>query len=247
MHQINIIKELKENFNIIAGPCAVENYEMLDNIAKNIFSLGVKFLRAGAYKPRTSPYDFQGLKKEGLKIIKEISKKYNLITVSEIVDTRHIDLFSEYIDVLQVGSRNMQNFELLKQVGKLRKPVILKRGMCSSINEFKLASEYIACEGNNNIIMCERGIRTFETATRNTLDISCIAILKNEIKFPVIADISHSLGRKDISLQIAKAIKALGADGIMIEVHNDPKNALSDNLQQMNLIEFKNFMGELFK
>ena len=141
----------------------------------------------------------------------------------------------------------MQNFELLKQIGKIKKPVILKRGMCCSINEFKLASEYISCEGNSNIIMCERGIRTFETATRNTLDISCIAILKNETNFPVIADISHSLGRKDISLQIAKAVKAMGSDGIMVEVHNDPKNALSDNLQQMDLHEFKSFMGELFK
>ena len=230
---------VKKEPQFIAGPCSVENAEMIDKLAQGLSSVGVKFLRGGAYKPRTSPYDFQGLGKEGIKMLAQAAKKYGMFTVSEIVDPRHLDYMVNSIDILQIGSRNMHNFELLKEVGKSGHSVILKRGMCATIEEFKFAAEYMACEGNRNIIMCERGIRTFETATRNTLDISCIAILKQETNLPVIADLSHSLGRKDILLNIAKAVVALGADGIMTEVHIDPKNALSDSLQQLNLEEFK--------
>ncbi len=233
---------LKKGFQIIAGPCSVENERIMDETAQELSKLGIKILRGGAYKPRTSPYDFQGLKKEGLKILSQTGKKYNMITVSEIVDTRHLETMADYVDILQVGSRNMQNFELLKEIGRSKLPVIIKRGMCSTIEEFKLAAEYVACEGNRNIIMCERGIRTFETATRNTLDISCAAILKKETQLPVIVDLSHSLGRKDIIIEIAKAVLALGTDGIMVEVHSQPQKALSDSIQQLNLKEFRNLL-----
>ena len=247
--KFNSIKEqfssLKDNFYIIAGPCSVESQEIMDKVAKELYLSGVKFLRGGAFKPRTSPYDFQGLGKQGIKILSETAKKYGMLTVSEIVDPRYLEYMIEFIDILQVGSRNMQNFELLKEIGKSGHPVILKRGMCATTEEFKFAAEYIACEGNRNITMCERGIRTFETATRNTLDISCMAILKKETQLPVIADLSHSLGRKDILPDIARAVMALGVDGIMVEVHSDPKNALSDNFQQLTIDEFKNFKQSL--
>jgi len=230
---------------IIAGPCAVENEEYLDKVASLLTQNNVKLLRGGAYKPRTSPYDFQGLGEEGMKIISKIGKKYNLITVSEIVDARDLDEMLKYIDVLQIGARNMQNFELLKEVGRLNIPVILKRGMSATIQEFILAAEYIAVQGNRNIMLCERGIRTFETKTRNTLDISSIPIIKQETSLPIIADISHSLGRKDIAVPIAKAAVAAGADGIMVEVHPQPELALSDSKQQLNPEEFKELMHSL--
>jgi 3-deoxy-7-phosphoheptulonate synthase/chorismate mutase len=233
---------LKKGLHIIAGPCSVENEQIMDTTAKRLSELGVEFLRGGAYKPRTSPYDFQGLKEEGLKILNYVGQKYNMLTVSEVVDTKYVETMVKYIDVLQIGSRNMHNFELLKEVGKSKHPVLLKRGMCATIEEFKLAAEYIACEGNTNIIMCERGIRTFETATRNTLDIACAVILKKETKLPVIIDLSHSLGRKDIITEITKAVIALGIDGIMIEVHCRPKDALSDSSQQLTLDEFEKLM-----
>lgn len=240
-------KSLKKGLHIIAGPCSVENELMMDTTAKKLSELGVKFLRGGAYKPRTSPYDFQGLKEEGLKILHDVAKKYGLIAVSEIVDTKHIDTMIKYVDVLQIGSRNMHNFELLKEVGRSKHSVLLKRGMCATVEEFKLAAEYIACEGNPNIIMCERGIRTFETTTRNTLDIACAAILKKETKLPVIVDLSHSLGRKDIIKEVAQAVIALGIDGLMIEVHCNPQIALSDSFQQLNLVEFEKLMGVINK
>ncbi len=241
--QFKCLKEGK--LQIIAGPCSIENEFILDKTAKRLAELGVKFLRGGTYKPRTSPYDFQGLGKEGLEILNEVGKKYNLITVSEVVDTRHVEMMTKYVDVLQIGSRNMHNFELLKEVGKSKHPILLKRGMCATIEEFKFAAEYIACEGNKDIIMCERGIRTFETATRNTLDISCVAILKRETKLPVAVDLSHSLGRKDIIAEIAKAVIALGADAIMVEVHCNPMKSLSDNCQQLNLYEFEKFIEHI--
>lgn len=227
-----------QNPIVIAGPCAVENFEYLDQVAKMLKDAGVKFIRAGAYKPRTSPYDFQGLKEEGLKILNEVSKKYKLYSVTEVVDTRDVYLVQKYADVLQIGARNMQNFELLKEVGRTNKPIILKRGMSASINELIYAAEYIALQGNRNIILCERGIRTFETKTRNTLDISSIPIVKNETNLPIIVDLSHSLGRKDIVNQIAKAVLAVSADGIMVEVHPKPELALSDSKQQLNFDEF---------
>ena len=235
-------KSLKKGLHIIAGPCSVENEHIMDVTAKKLSELGVEFLRGGAYKPRTSPYDFQGLKEEGLKILNYMGQKYNMLTVSEVVDTRHVENMSQYVNVLQIGSRNMHNFELLKEVGKSQCPVLLKRGMCATLEEFKFAAEYIACEGNTNIIMCERGIRTFETATRNTLDIAGAIILKKETKLPVVIDLSHSLGRKDIISDVTKAVIAFNVDGIMIEVHCQPSDALSDSLQQLTLDEFEKLM-----
>jgi 3-deoxy-7-phosphoheptulonate synthase / chorismate mutase len=223
---------------IIAGPCAIENIEYLESVAILLKEKGIKFLRGGAFKPRTSPYEFQGLKEEGLKILHQIGKKYDLITVTEIVDTRDVEMVSHYIDVLQIGARNMQNFELLKEVGQSEHPVLLKRGPSATIQELMLSAEYIGLQGNRRIILCERGIRTYETKTRNTIDISSIPIIKKETSLPILVDLSHSLGRKDIINPIAKAALAVGADGIMVEVHPYPELALSDSKQQLNLEEF---------
>lgn len=230
---------------IIAGPCAIENYHYIDTVARILSKNNLKFLRGGTYKPRTSPYDFQGLKEEGLKILQDVGKKYNLITVTEIVDTRDVELATKYVDILQVGARNMHNFELLKEVGQTRYPILVKRGMSAKIEELVFAAEYIALQGNRKIILCERGIRTFETKTRNTLDISSIPILKNETNLPVVVDLSHSLGRKDIVNSIAKAVIAVGADGVMIEVHPYPELAISDSKQQLNPQEFKGLLRAL--
>lgn len=230
---------------IIAGPCAIENKAYLDQVAEVLCMNNIKFLRAGSYKPRTSPYDFSGLREEGLHILKEIRNKYDLITVTEVLDTRDVELVAEFADILQIGSRNMQNFELLKEVGRLDKPVLLKRGFSATLEEFMLAAEYIALQGNRNIILCERGIRTYETSTRNTLDISSVPIIKQETNLPIIVDLSHSLGRKDIIKPIAKAAIAVGADGIMVEVHPQPELALSDSNQQLNLDEFNDLILEL--
>lgn len=241
---INEMFELPTNMPIIiAGPCSVENYEYLEEIANVLNKNKVRFLRGGAYKPRTSPYDFQGLGRKGLEILSEVSRKYNLISVTEVIDTRDVDFVTKYSDIMQVGARNMQNFELLKEVGQTKKPVILKRGINATVHEFILAAEYIALQGNRNIILCERGIRTFETKTRNTLDISSIPIIKNETRIPIIADLSHSLGRKDIVNPIAKSVFAVGGDGIMVEVHPKPELALSDSKQQLSIEEF----GELLE
>ncbi len=231
--------------HIIAGPCCIENEEVLDATAKGLYELGIRFLRAGVFKPRTSPYDFQGIGIKGLEILKEVGLRYAMFTVSEIVDVRHLETMIDNVDLLQIGSRNMQNFELLKEVGRSGHPVLLKRGMGASVEEFKMAAEYMACEGNRHIIMCERGIRTFETATRNTLDIACPAILKRETKLPVVVDLSHSLGRKDILPDVAKAVVAMGIDGLMVEVHSDVQNALSDNSQQLSLDEFEKFLDAI--
>lgn len=236
------IKEMFELSNnepiIIAGPCAVETLEYLEIIAKHLKDRNIRFIRAGAYKPRSSPYDFQGLREDGLKMLHDVSKQYGLFSITEVVDTRDVDLVSKYVDILQIGARNMQNFELLKEVGKTNRPVLLKRGISATIQELMFAAEYIALKGNNNIILCERGIRTYETKTRNTLDISSIPIIKKETHLPIIADLSHSLGRKDIVNNIAKAVLSAGADGIMVEVHPMPEVALSDSKQQLNLNEF---------
>ncbi len=232
---------------IIAGPCAVESYQQMDSIAKFLSKLGIKFLRGGAYKPRTSPYSFQGLGETGLKILRDIADKYNLIIVTEVMDTRHIDIVEKYADIFQIGARNMHNYELLKAVGERNTPILLKRGFMSTLEEFQLAGEYILLQGNNKIILCERGIRTFEKSTRNTLDISSVPILKNETPFPVIVDISHSTGRRDIAIPIAKASLAVGADGIMVEVHNNPEFARSDSHQQLNLDQFQQLFTEISK
>lgn len=226
---------------IIAGPCAIETYEQTKAAAENLKKQGVRFLRGGAFKPRTSPYDFQGLGEEGLQIMRQIADELDLIVVSEIVSASDIQLAHKYIDIIQIGARNMQNFELLKAAGEAELPVILKRGLSATMDEFKFAAEYLVAHGNSKVILCERGIRTYERATRNTLDISSVPILKQETHLPVIVDISHSTGRKDIAIPTAKASLAAGADGIMVEHHPNPAVALCDAAQQLNPEEF----GEL--
>lgn len=229
----------------IMGPCAVESYEQVAEVAQAVKENGIKFLRGGAFKPRTSPYDFQGLGIEGLKILKQIADEYQLAVVSEIVNPAHMNEAVNYLDVIQIGARNMQNFELLKAAGDVDKPIILKRGMSATISEFINAAEYIMSRGNGNIILCERGIRTFEKATRNTLDISAVPILKQETHLPVIVDVTHSTGRRDLLIPTAKAALAIGADGIMAEVHPDPAVALSDSAQQMDIPMFEEFLSAL--
>lgn len=233
------------NKSFVFGPCSVESFEQVEAVAKNLHAKGEKFIRGGAFKPRTSPYDFQGLGVEGLKILKQIKDKYDLNVVSEIVNPNDFEVADEYLDVFQIGARNMQNFELLKEAGRTKKPILLKRGLSATIEEFVYAAEYIASQCNQNIILCERGIRTYEKATRNTLDISAVPILKQGTHLPVMVDVTHSTGRKDIMLPTAKAALAVGADGVMAEVHPDPSVALSDAGQQMDLDEFQAFYDEL--
>ena len=227
---------------IIAGPCAVESYSQLERVAKNLKKNNIGILRAGAYKPRTSPNTFQGLGKEGIRIIQDVCKEYNLFSITEIMDIRDLDYIVDCIDIIQVGSRNMFNFSLLKELGNINKPIFLKRGLMATIGEFIYAAEYVWKGGNNKIIMCERGIRTFEVETRNTLDLSCVALLKQQTDFPVAVDLSHSLGRKDIMNIMAKASIASGADMLMLEVHPSPKEALSDANQQLNFKEFEELL-----
>ncbi|QZT35057.1 bifunctional 3-deoxy-7-phosphoheptulonate synthase/chorismate mutase [Caldalkalibacillus thermarum TA2.A1] len=230
---------------LIADPCSVESYEQVRAVALNHKRQGLKLLRGGAFKPRTSPYDFQGLGIEGLKILKRIAGEFDLAVISEIVSPQDIELATEYVDVIQIGARNMQNFELLKAAGSVNHPVLLKRGMSATIQELMFAAEYIVSRGNKQVILCERGIRTYEKATRNTLDISAIPILKQETHLPVLADVTHATGRRDLLLPTAKAALAAGADGVMVEVHPDPAVALSDANQQMDLGQFNDFLSEL--
>ncbi|MDJ1152676.1 bifunctional 3-deoxy-7-phosphoheptulonate synthase/chorismate mutase [Macrococcus caseolyticus] len=229
----------------VFGPCSVESAEQVEAVAKNLHEKGEKFIRGGAFKPRTSPYDFQGLGEAGLQILHDAGKKYDLNVVSEIVNPAHFALADQYVDIFQIGARNMQNFELLKEAGRTNKPVLLKRGLSATIEEFIYAAEYIYAQGNSKIILCERGIRTYEKATRNTLDISAVPILKQGTHLPVMVDVTHSTGRKDIMLPVARAALAVGADGVMAEVHPDPAVALSDAGQQMNFEEFENFYKAL--
>ncbi|SOC03374.1 3-deoxy-D-arabinoheptulosonate-7-phosphate synthase /chorismate mutase [Ureibacillus xyleni] len=231
----------------VFGPCSVESYEQVAAVAASIKEKGQKLIRGGAYKPRTSPYDFQGLGLDGLKILKQISQEYGLAVVTEIVTPAHIEEALDYVDVIQIGARNMQNFELLKAVGETNKPVLLKRGLAATIDEFIHAAEYIMSKGNENIMLCERGIRTYEKATRNTLDISAVPILKQETHLPVFVDVTHSTGRRDLLLPCAKAAIAIGADGVMAEVHPDPSVALSDSQQQMDIPQFNAFYDEIQK
>lgn len=233
------------SFTIIAGPCAIENYEQMEEIARFLKGLGVKILRGGAYKPRTSPKSFQGLGLEGFKILNDIKSKYNFKVISEIMDPRDIEESQDYIDIIQVGSRNMQNFSLLREVGKTDKPVMLKRGMSATIKEWVMAAEYIRMEGNEKIILCERGIRTFEDYTRNTLDLMSIPILKEKTDYPIFVDPSHGTGRRELVLPAAKAAKALEADGIIVEIHPNPDKALSDGFQSLDFEEFKNLYNKL--
>ncbi|MCX7571659.1 bifunctional 3-deoxy-7-phosphoheptulonate synthase/chorismate mutase [Tumebacillus sp. DT12] len=230
---------------IISGPCSVETPEQMEAVASHLKKEGVVLLRGGAYKPRTSPYDFQGLGVEGLKLLSETAKRHGMVCVSEIVAPEDVEMACEYLDIIQIGARNMQNFELLKAAGNVRKPILLKRGLSATIEELVYAAEYIASRGNSQIILCERGIRTYEKATRNTLDISAVPILKQETHLPVIVDISHSTGRKDIMFPIAKAAIAVGADGLIVEAHNEPAVALSDAKQQLDLPQLSNLLHDL--
>lgn len=233
---INGLFNFNSDFHIIAGPCSVESIEQMEDTAQLLIENGFKFIRGGAYKPRTCPYDFQGLEIEGLKILGHIRKKYGLLIVSEILDPRDLETAVKYIDVIQIGSRNMHNYALLKEAGNTNHHILLKRGMMATVKEFLNAAEYIVSNTNKNLILCERGIRTFEDSTRNTLVISCIAIIKQETSLPIIADLSHSLGRTDIVIPI---LKAVGADGVMLELHPKPQNAWSDQPQQLNFCGFK--------
>jgi 3-deoxy-7-phosphoheptulonate synthase / chorismate mutase len=233
--------------HFVMGPCAVESYEQVREVAQAVKKNGIKLFRGGAFKPRTSPYDFQGLGIEGLKILKRVADEFDLAVISEIVNPAHIETALDYVDVIQIGARNMQNFELLKAAGEVDKPVLLKRGLSATISEFINAAEYIISRGNGKIILCERGIRTYETATRNTLDISAVPILKQETHLPVMVDVTHSTGRRDLLIPMAKAALAIGADGVMAEVHPDPAVALSDSAQQMDIPMFENFLKEISK
>ncbi|MCK4258906.1 MAG: bifunctional 3-deoxy-7-phosphoheptulonate synthase/chorismate mutase [Halanaerobiales bacterium] len=230
---------------IMAGPCAVESMEQMMQTAEKLSDMGVGILRGGAFKPRTSPYSFQGLGQEGLRIMRVVADNFGLKVISEVMSAKQLELAEEFIDIIQVGARNMQNFELLKEVGLSKKPVFLKRGLMSTLEEFVLAAEYIYARGNTQIILCERGIRTFEQWTRNTLDLSAVPILKLKTHLPVVVDVSHSTGRKDIIVPISKAALAVGADGLMVEVHNNPQRARSDAHQQLCLEEFEMLMESL--
>jgi 3-deoxy-7-phosphoheptulonate synthase/chorismate mutase len=232
-------------FVVITGPCAVENYEQMDTTAAALAERGVKILRGMAYKPRTSPYDFQGLGEEGLKIARKVANKYGMFITSEIMDQSQLPLMMDYVDIFWVGARNMQNSFLLKAMGRAAKPVILKRGLSATLEEFLYAAEYIVSSGNPNVILIERGIRTFERWTRNTLDIGGVAVLKLETHLPVIVDISHSAGRRDIAIPLARVAKASGADGLMVEVHPNPPIAMSDAKQQLTIAEFNKVMDAI--
>ena len=230
---------------IMAGPCSVETEEQINYVARRVKAAGASFLRGGAFKPRTSPYSFQGLKAEGLDLLKGARKETGLPIVTEIMRTSHIDMF-ESVDIIQVGARNMQNFELLKELGKINKPILLKRGLSSTIEEWIMSAEYIMAGGNEQVILCERGIRTYETATRNTLDLSAVPIIKKLSHLPVIVDPSHATGKAWLVEQMSLAAVAAGADGLMIEVHNDPKHALSDGAQSLTPDQFDRAEKKIF-
>ena len=230
---------------IIAGPCSVENKDQICTTAKLVKDSGANFLRGGAYKPRTSPYSFQGMEEDGLKLLAEAKEESGLPIVTEIMNPREIELVIKYADILQVGARNMQNFSLLKELGRINKPILLKRGMMNTIKEFLMSAEYVLSEGNSNVILCERGIRTFETATRNTLDISCIPVLKKETHLPIIIDPSHATGHWEMVESMSRASLAAGADGLIIEVHPDPVKAFSDGPQSLKPSKFSKLMKNL--
>lgn len=225
------------NFEIIAGPCSVEGKEQVVSIARSVKESGAGFLRGGAFKPRTSPYSFQGMRKTGIEYLLATKAETELPIISEIMDISQLDLFEE-VDVIQVGARNMQNFELLKELGHIKKPILLKRGLSSTLEELLMSAEYIMAGGNEEIILCERGIRTFETATRNTLDLAAIPLLKEKSHLPIIVDPSHATGIRDLVLPMALAATAAGADGLMVEVHNDPPHALCDGPQSLTPEQF---------
>jgi 3-deoxy-7-phosphoheptulonate synthase len=230
---------------VAAGPCSVESRDQILSIAESISKAGAKILRGGAFKPRTSPYAFQGLGEKGLQWMREAADKFNLFVVSEVMDPSQIQMMGAYVDIFQVGARNMQNYFLLRALGEVQKPVLLKRGMSATIEELLLSAEYILSGGNYNVVLCERGIRTFETATRNTLDIAAIPVIQKLSHLPIVADPSHGTGRRDKVPPMARAAVAAGADGLLIEVHNDPDHALSDGAQSLYPANFAQLMGEL--
>jgi len=230
---------------VMAGPCSVEGMEQMEAIAELVSKQGVRVMRGGAFKPRTSPYSFQGLGQKGLEIFRQVADRYNMVVVSEIMDQTQIPLMLEYVDVLQVGARNMQNYNLLRELGKVSKPVLLKRGIAATIEELLLSAEYIMSGGNYSVILCERGIRTFESYTRNTLDVSAIPVIQKLSHLPIIADPSHATGRRDKVLPMARAAVAAGADGILVEVHHDPERALSDGPQALFPEQFERLMKQL--
>jgi 3-deoxy-7-phosphoheptulonate synthase len=232
-------------FVVMAGPCSIESEEQLMESAYIVKKGGGHILRGGAFKPRTSPYSFQGLEKEGLKLLKKAREKTGLPVVTEVMNTEDVELVEEYADIIQIGARNAQNFPLLKKVGQARKPILLKRGMMTTIEELLMSAEYILSSGNHQVILCERGIRTFETATRNTLDISAVPVLKELTHLPVIVDPSHAAGHWRYIIPLAKAIRAVGADGLLIEVHPEPDKALSDGIQSLKPEKFYRLMEEL--
>ena len=245
---IKITEHLKIGTNkviVFAGPCAIENEDILFEIAEKVKFAGASVLRGGAFKPRTSPYAFQGLGEEGLKILSRVSKKLNIPTVTEVMDTRDVALVARYADILQIGARNMQNFNLLKEVGMTKKPVLLKRGLSSTVKELLMSAEYIMAEGNHNVILCERGIRTFEDATRNTLDVSAVPVVKQLSHLPIIVDPSHAAGKWNLVGPLAKAAVAAGADGLIIEVHSKPEEAASDGAQSLLPEKLTELMEEL--
>jgi 3-deoxy-7-phosphoheptulonate synthase len=230
---------------VAAGPCAVESKEQIDRIAESVSKYGAKILRGGAYKPRSSPYSFQGLGESGLKFLRDAADKHHLLVCTEVMDPSQIQQMLPMVDILQVGARNMQNYHLLRALGEVEKPVLLKRGMSATIEELLLSAEYIMAGGNYNIILCERGIRTFETYTRNTLDIAAIPIIKKLSHLPIVADPSHGTGRRDKVAPMARAAVAAGADGLLIEVHYDPDSALSDGAQTLYVDQFAQLMTEI--
>ncbi len=230
---------------VAAGPCSVESPEQINAVAEAVSKTGARILRAGAFKPRTSPYAFQGLGEKGLQLIREAADKFKLFVVSEVMDLSQIEMMGQYVDIFQVGARNMQNYFLLRALGEIQKPVLLKRGMSATIEELLLSAEYILSGGNYNVILCERGIRTFETYLRNTLDIAAIPVIKKLSHLPIVADPSHGTGRRDKVPPMARAAVAAGADGLLIEVHNDPDHALSDGAQSLEPGQFAQLMGEL--
>jgi 3-deoxy-7-phosphoheptulonate synthase len=232
---------------IISGPCSVENYDNMIKIGRELKELGVHMLRGGAFKPRTSPYDFQGLQEEGLKILNAAGMEVDLPVVTEVMDARDIDIVSQYADMLQVGSRNMYNYSLLKELGRTNTPVLLKRGMSATLSEWLYAAEYILSFGNENVVLCERGIRTFETYTRNTLDLNSVAVIKQKYRLPIIVDPSHGTGMRELVPTMALASLAAGADGLIIESHINPDNAVSDARQTISIEVLKQLMMKVDK
>ena len=230
---------------IMAGPCSVESREQIECIAELVAKAGARFIRGGAFKPRTSPYSFQGLGEEGLKILRDAADRHGLLVVSEVMDQSQIPLVAEFADLLQIGARNMQNYNLLRGVGQQAKPVLLKRGIAATIEELLLSAEYVMSAGNYNVILCERGIRTFETYTRNTMDIAAIPVVHKLSHLPIIADPSHGTGRRDKVIPMARAAVAAGADGLIVEVHNDPDRAMSDGAQSLRPEQFSELMDQL--